>query len=160
MIFGHFIDFGHFPIEIPIEVKKKYLHGNKNSFEICQQNAKTCQHAKFKISNFVKIIPHICHGHHGRCPWRKICHVEKFLHMTHCHVDKFSTSQIVTWEKFLHMQIVKIYVMWRNNVYNLSRILRCFVAKSVIFRFTLFCSEIDFVAIYALLRGEKLSQKL
>ena len=23
MIFGHFIDFGHFPIEIPIEVEKK-----------------------------------------------------------------------------------------------------------------------------------------
>ena len=27
MIFGHFIDFGHFPIEIPIEAEKKYPHG-------------------------------------------------------------------------------------------------------------------------------------
>jgi hypothetical protein len=62
VIFGHFIDFGHFPIEIPTEVGKKYLHGkersqskNKNSFEICEQNATTWQHAKFKILNFVKI---------------------------------------------------------------------------------------------------------
>ena len=31
VIFGHFIDFGHFPIEIPIEVEKKYLHGKEMS---------------------------------------------------------------------------------------------------------------------------------
>ena len=58
------------------------------------------------------------------------------------------------------MRIVKKSVMWRNNVYNLFSIFRCFVVKSVIFQFTLFCSEIGFVAIYALLCGEKLSQKL
>ena len=28
-------------------------------------------------------IPHICHGHHGQCPWRKIGHVEKFQISTH-----------------------------------------------------------------------------
>ena len=28
-------------------------------------------------------IPHICHGHHGQCPWRKICHVEKFQIFIH-----------------------------------------------------------------------------
>ena len=28
-------------------------------------------------------IPHICHGHHGQCPWRKICHVEKFQCFIH-----------------------------------------------------------------------------
>ena len=40
MIFDHFIDFGHFPIEIPTEAEKKYPHGkersqskNKNSSE-------------------------------------------------------------------------------------------------------------------------------
>ena len=22
--------------------------------------------------------------HHGRCPWRSFCHVEKFFHMTYC----------------------------------------------------------------------------
>ena len=31
VIFGHFIDFGHFPIEIPTEVGKKYLHGKERS---------------------------------------------------------------------------------------------------------------------------------
>ena len=29
MIFGHFIDFGHFPIEIPIEAKKNYGQNSK-----------------------------------------------------------------------------------------------------------------------------------
>ena len=57
-------------------------------------------------------------------------------------------------------------VMWRNclnNVYNLW----CFNAyyavllqNLLILRFTLFCRKICFVAIYALLRGEKLSKKL
>ena len=62
MIFGHFIDFGHFPIEIPIVVGKNYLHGkewseskNKNSSEICEQSRTTWQHAQSKIPNFVKI---------------------------------------------------------------------------------------------------------
>ena len=31
VIFSHFIDFGHFPIEIPIEVEKNYLHGKERS---------------------------------------------------------------------------------------------------------------------------------
>ena len=53
--------------------------------------------------------------------------------------------------------------MWRNNVYNLW----CFVAfynillqNQFFLRFTLFCREISFGMIYALLRGEKFSQKL
>ena len=39
-------------------------------------------------------------------------------------------------------------------------ILQYFVAKSVFFQFTLFCREISFGTIYALLRGEKFSKKL
>ena len=39
-------------------------------------------------------------------------------------------------------------------------ILQYFVAKSVFLQFTLFCREISFGTIYALLRGEKFSQKL
>ena len=39
-------------------------------------------------------------------------------------------------------------------------ILQCFVAKSVFLQVTLFCREICFCTIYAVLRGEKLSQKL
>ena len=31
VIFGHFIDFGHFPIEIPIVVEKNYHHGKERS---------------------------------------------------------------------------------------------------------------------------------
>ena len=53
--------------------------------------------------------------------------------------------------------------MWRNNVYNLW----CFIAfynillpNHFILQFTLFCREISFGTIYALLRGDKLSQRL
>ena len=53
--------------------------------------------------------------------------------------------------------------MWRNNVYNLW----CFVAfynillpNQFFLQFTLFCREISFGTIYALLRGKKFSQKL
>ena len=62
VIFGHLIDFGHFPIEIPIVVEKNNLIGkersqskNKNSTEICEQSRTTWQHAQSKIPNFVKI---------------------------------------------------------------------------------------------------------
>ena len=39
-------------------------------------------------------------------------------------------------------------------------ILQCFVAKLVCLQVTLFCREICFCTIYAVLREEKLSQKL
>ena len=54
-IFGHFIDFGHFPIEIPIEAEKfygKWKEGsyikNKNSFEISEQNGTACRYFQVK----------------------------------------------------------------------------------------------------------------
>ena len=47
-ILGHISDFGHFPIEIPIEVKKNYgqrkewsYNKNKKCSEICEQNGTT-----------------------------------------------------------------------------------------------------------------------
>ena len=53
--------------------------------------------------------------------------------------------------------------MWRNNVYNSW----CFAAfynvlwlNQFFLQFTLFCREIGFGMIYALLRGEKFSKKL
>ena len=59
VIFGNFIDFGHFPIEIPIEAEKTTTMGtkglrakNKNSSEICEQKRSTWEHAQFKMSNF------------------------------------------------------------------------------------------------------------
>ena len=55
MIFGHFIDFSHFPIEIPIEAEKfygKWKEGsyikNKNSFEISEENGTTCRYVQVK----------------------------------------------------------------------------------------------------------------
>ena len=56
MIFGHFIDFGHFPIEISIESKKfygKWKEGSyikkKNSFEIGEQNGTTCRYVHWTL---------------------------------------------------------------------------------------------------------------
>ena len=58
MIFGHFIDFGHFPIEIPIEAKKNYRQQkegsyikNKNCFENRRPNGTTWNHVEIKIPN-------------------------------------------------------------------------------------------------------------
>ena len=82
----------------------------------------------------------------GACG-EKICHVEKILHMSDCHVEKNSPH-----EKCQQNCNVETFCA-QHMVY--SRILRCFVAKSVVF-----VIYADFVAIYALLRGEKLSQKL
>ena len=53
-MFGHFIDFGHFPIEIPIEAEKFYgkwkgvSYIKKNSFEISEQNGRTFRHVQVK----------------------------------------------------------------------------------------------------------------
>ena len=62
MIFGHFIDFGHFPIEIPIEAEKFYGQQkegsyikNKNCFENQRPNGTNLNHVEIKIPNFVKI---------------------------------------------------------------------------------------------------------
>ena len=65
-MYGHFIDVGNFPIEIPIEVEKSTHMGrkglrakNKNSSEICGQIVTFWEHAYFQILNFIKIrIPH------------------------------------------------------------------------------------------------------
>ena len=71
-------------------------------------------------------IPHICHGHHGRCPWRKICHVEKFqisIHDRCGEIWNFTTCGVIlhdkceeiwnfsTCELILHFST---WQMWRN----------------------------------------------
>ena len=71
VIFGHFIDFGHFPIEIPIEAEKFYGQQkegsyikNKNCFENRRPNGTIWNHVEIKIPNFVKIritLPLQCH---------------------------------------------------------------------------------------------------
>ena len=78
------------------------------------------------------------------------------LHMTDCHV-----------ENYLHMVNVEknlsnggIFHMKNVDTNQFCHNLHCFVAKSDLLQFTLFCREICFVAIYALLCGEKFNQKL
>ena len=51
-------------------------------------------------------------------------------------------------------------VMWKNNVYNLWRFVAFYAVLLQNLWFTQFCCNICFVAIYALLRGEKFSQEL
>ena len=79
--------------------------------------------------------------------WRKICHVEKLQISIHdiCEeIGNFSTSGMcVMWRMFPHR-------------YNLC----CFVVKSALSRFTLFCRKICFVVIYATLCRDILNQKL
>ena len=62
MIFCCFIDFGHFLIEIPIEVQKNYgqrkewsYSENKKCSEICEQNGTTWNHVEVEVSTFIKI---------------------------------------------------------------------------------------------------------
>ena len=146
-------------------------------------------------------------GTTGGARGEKICHVEKFLHMTYCHLERFSTWQIDMWKKFSILEMWRKSVMWRNrlsygeisphekygaksvvwrkflHMINVDSNLSCgemihhlliyqinvvfynaycavLLQNRLILRFTLFCRKICFVAIYALLRGEKLSKKL
>ena len=105
----------------------------------------------------------------------EICPHDRFpcgqiLHITDCHMDKFLTRQIVMWKKSSTWEMWRKFVMWRNNVYNLWRFvafyavllqnlllsdLRCFVAKSVLSRFTHFCVETKLSKKFA--RGEKVT---
>ena len=96
-----------------------------------------------------------------------ICHVEKFdisLHLS-CGLcgDKEAQGREAQ-PTFLLLSLIHHLLIYRiDNVYDLW----CFNAyyavllqNLFILRFTLFCRKIRFVAIYALLRGEKFSQKL
>ena len=50
--------------------------------------------------------------------------------------------------------------LWRKMMTDVDRNLPCFIVNSVLLRFTLFCRKLGFVAIYALLRGEKIEPKI
>ena len=59
VIFGHFIYFGHFPIEIPIEAEKYYHHGKELSYrenKMCSETSEamrtTWEHAQSDLKNF------------------------------------------------------------------------------------------------------------
>ena len=62
MIFGHFIYFGHFPIEIPIEAEKIYHHGKELSYrenKMCSETSEAVgtiwEHAQKEFQKFLKI---------------------------------------------------------------------------------------------------------
>ena len=102
----------------------------------------------------------ICHGHHGRCPWRKnlpcgeisphdILLLEEILYMTDWHVEKLlhvrNVNTICKLDKWCVQFMVFCHIKLLENPF--------------FWRFTLFCRDF-FAVIYALLCGEKLSQKL
>ena len=80
------------------------------------------------------------------------CDVEIFHHMVN--VEKYG-------EKFILWRNLSTLIHMRNVDTNQScHNLRCFVAKYVLIKLTLFCRKICSVAVYALLRGEKSNQTL
>ena len=108
---------------------------------------------------------------HGSYPWRKICHVEKFqisIHLSWGEIWNFSPLIMWRQSRFLHItDMDKFEISLHMSCGDNSDFSTSFVAFSLFcckitpfLQFTLFCREICFVAIYAFLRGEKLSQKL
>ena len=92
-------------------------------------------------------------GTTGGARGEKICHVEKFLHMTYCYLKRFSTWQIDTLKNFSTWEMWIQSVNWTNDVYNLWYFvtlncwkilffgdLRCFVEIFLPW-FTRFCVE-------------------
>ena len=62
MIFGHFIYFGHFSIEITIEAEKIYHHGKELSYrenKMCSETSEVVgtiwEHAQKEFQKFLKI---------------------------------------------------------------------------------------------------------
>ena len=62
VIFGHFIYFGHFPIEIPIEAEKYYHHGKELSYrenKMCSETSEAVgtiwEHAQKEFQRYLKI---------------------------------------------------------------------------------------------------------
>ena len=115
----------------------------------------------------------------------KNCHVENIFHLTDCHVEKFlhmrNMKKRYHIEKVLHMINVEQNVLCGEichveigEMFPHDRFLRMTNEKcganlfcgeislhdTVLSQFTLFRRKICFVAIYALLCGEKLDQKL
>ena len=81
-----------------------------------------------------------------------ICQVEKFLHIYHVFGVHFCFV-------FLHFALKQQFVSHILTSINLC-CFGAFILFSLFLRFMVFCREIYFVAIYALLCGEKFNQKL
>ena len=84
---------------------------------------------------------------------RKICHVEKFFLQNRFFMWRNMEKNLSYGDIFSHERCGDKSAFFLHKS-------RCFVVKSLLLPFTLFCCERCFVAIYALLCGEKLNQKL
>ena len=101
-------------------------------------------------------IPDICHKHHKRCLWRKNLSCGEIFPYDRLSCGEGSPHDKLSVGKCLHIENKeKNQVMWRNVEQNLS----CGDIsphdkcgdKSFLSLFMLFCCEICFVAIYAVL---------
>ena len=127
------------------------------------------------VDNILTCCPYLIfvRGTRGGARGEKNCHVEKFVHMTDCQVEKFSTWQIVRWRNSPHDRLScgknSPHEKCEENlkcgeimctIYGVLSHFTIFCCKISIFAIYAVCREICFGTIYALLRGEKLSQKL
>ena len=121
-----------------------------------------------KVAN-TDYIPHICHMYHIWDVRKKkigLWRNSRFLYawqmwgnLRNLHMRRnFEISPHDQCGEVSNFSTSGICVMWRMSpqMYNLC----CFVQKSVLSQFTLFCHEIHFVSIYALLFGENFDCKL
>ena len=116
----------------------------------------------FILKSAVFCIPHICHLYHLYIGGEKISHVENFQISIHgrCgespHVEEFQifhTTDVEKYEVLPNLEAIQISPNeMKFTLFFCCKI--CFVAIDAVF------CKIHFVAIYALLHGEKLGQKL
>ena len=99
--------------------------------------------------------------------WRKICHMEKFqiyMHERCGEIWNFSTCAVISnYSKWQMWRNLKFLHSW--HVYDVENVLKCvhvmlFCWKIGFVVIYAVCREICFDAIYALLCGEKLNQRL
>ena len=93
MIFGHFIYFGHFPIEIPIEAEKYYHHGKELSYrenKMCSETSEAVgtiwEHAQKEFQKFLKIritLALVVMNSHPLHPLKSI-HSQNFAQQFNC----------------------------------------------------------------------------
>ena len=94
MIFGHFIYFGHFPIEIPIESEKIYHHGKELSYrenKMCSETSEAVgtiwEHAQKEFQKFLKIRITLIVDFNLKSPSHPVCFEIHEL------TDNYSTSK-------------------------------------------------------------------
>ena len=149
------------------------MNNNKLKWLVTDKTVKEKQQIKwnkFRCSIFGNItsrvlpIPDICHRHHRRCLWRKICHVEKIspqdrlscgeiFHMTNrqlekclhmVDMEKYGEKSVMwryffTWEMWTQICFVTILAVLSRNLFYCH--IRCFAAKDILSRFMRFCVE-------------------